>query len=112
MATEPGQQVVHEHSERANDDPSKPGNEELYIVVQGRFLVHLNNESIDVGAGTVIFVGDPSTIRSFTALEQGACVLAVGTNPGVEFVVSQFEQQVSPPPRWADTACRKTRRGR
>src|SRR5947209_7262937 len=68
VATEPGQQVVHEHTERANDDPSKPGDEELYIVIQGRFRVRLNDESIEVGAGTVIFVGDPSTVRSFTAL--------------------------------------------
>ena len=101
VATEPGQQVVHEHSERANDDPTKPGDEELYIVVSGRFRVRLNDECVDVDAGTAIFVGDPSTVRSFTALEQGACVLAVGTNPGVEFMISEFERQVSPPPRWS-----------
>jgi quercetin dioxygenase-like cupin family protein len=101
VATEPGQQIVHEHSERANDDPTKPGDEELYIVVRGRFRVRLNRESIDVDAGTVVFVGEPSTVRSFTALEQDACVLAVGTNPGVEFIVSEFERQVSPPARWS-----------
>lgn len=100
VATEAGQQVVHEHRERANDDPTKPGDEELYIVVRGRFRVRLDEESVDVGAGTVVFVGEPSTVRSFTALEPDACVLAVGTNPGVEFVVSTFEREVSPPPRW------------
>jgi len=101
VATEPGQQVVHEHKERANDDPTKAGDEELYIVVSGRFRVRLNDESIDADAGTVVFVGDPMTIRSFTALERDACVIAVGTNPGVEFIVSEFERQVSPPPRWS-----------
>lgn len=100
-ATEPGQQVVHEHSERANHDPSKPGDEELYIVVRGRFRVRLDDESVDVEAGSVVFIGEPSTIRSFTALERDACVIAVGTNPGVEFVVSEFERHVSPPPRWS-----------
>jgi quercetin dioxygenase-like cupin family protein len=101
VATEPGQQVVHEHSERANDDPTKPGDEELYIVVRGRFRVRLNDESVEVGAGTLVFVGEPSTVRSFTALEAGACVLAVGTNPGVDFIVSEFEREVAPPPRWS-----------
>jgi len=101
VASEPGQQVVHEHIERANDDPTKPGDEELYIVVRGRFRVRLDEESVDVAAGTLVFVGEPSTVRSFTALERDACVLAVGTNPGVEFVISRFEQEVSPPPRWS-----------
>lgn len=101
VATEAGQQVVHEHSERANDDPSKPGDEELYVVVSGRFRVRLDDENVEVGPGTCVFVGEPSTVRSFTALEAGATVVAVGTNPGVEFVVSKFEQTVSPPPRWS-----------
>jgi mannose-6-phosphate isomerase-like protein (cupin superfamily) len=100
VATETGQQVVHEHSERANDDPTKPGDEELYIVLRGRFRVRLDDESVEVGAGTIVFVGEPSTVRSFTALEPHACVVAVGTNPGVEFAVSSFEREVSPPPRW------------
>jgi hypothetical protein len=100
-ATEAGQQVVHEHSEQANDDPAQPGDEELYIVLSGRFRVRLDGETVDVGAGTFVFVGEPSTVRSFTALEPNACVVAVGTNPGVEFIVSKFEREVSPAPRWS-----------
>lgn len=99
-ATEAGQQVVHEHRERANDDPTKPGDEELYVVVSGRFRVRLDDEQVEVGPGTFVFVGEPSTVRSFTALEPGATVVAVGTNPGVEFVVSKFEREISPAPRW------------
>jgi mannose-6-phosphate isomerase-like protein (cupin superfamily) len=101
VATETGQQVVHEHTERANDDPEKPGGEELYIVVSGRFRARLDDEEAEVGPGTFVFVGEPSTVRSFTALEPGSVVVAVGTNPGVEFVVSRFEQAISPPPRWS-----------
>jgi mannose-6-phosphate isomerase-like protein (cupin superfamily) len=101
VATEAGQQVVHEHTERANDDPTKPGDEELYVVVNGRFRVRLDDEQAEVGPGTFVFVGEPSTVRSFTALESGACVVAMGTNPGVEFVVSKFEREVSPSPRWS-----------
>lgn len=100
VATEAGQTVVHEHAEQSNEDPTKPGDEELYIVVSGRFRVRLDDELVEVGPGTFVFVGEPSTVRSFTALDAGAMVVAVGTNPGVEFVVSEFEQSVSPPVRW------------
>ena len=31
VATEAGQTVVHEHFERANDDTTQPGDEELYV---------------------------------------------------------------------------------
>jgi len=101
MATEAGQQVVHEHTETANDDKSKPGDEELYVVLSGRFDVRLDDEHREIGPGTFVFVGEPSTVRSFTALEPGSCVVAMGTNPGVEFIVSKFEREVSPPPRWS-----------
>ena len=83
VATEAGQEIVHEHSERANDDPTRPGDEEL-----------------EAGPGTLVFVGEPRVVRSFTALEAGTTILTFGTNPGVEFVVSRFERDVSPPPRW------------
>lgn len=100
-ATEAGQAVVHEHTEHANDDPTKPGDEELYIVLNGRFRARLGDEQVEVGPGTFVFVGDPGTVRSFTALEAGAVVVAVGTNPGVEFIVSKFEHEMSPPSRWS-----------
>jgi hypothetical protein len=100
VATEAGQEIVHEHSERANDDPAQPGDEELYVVVSGRARVRLDDEELEAPAGTLVFVGEPRVVRSFTALETGTTILAFGTNPGVEFVVSRFEQDVSPPPRW------------
>jgi len=101
VATEAGQEIVHEHSERANDDTAKPGDEELYFVAAGRALVRLDGESAEVEAGTCVFVGDPRVVRSFTALEPGTTILTFGTNPGVEFVVSRWERDVSPPPRWS-----------
>ena len=100
VATEAGQEIVHEHSERANDDPTRPGDEELYVVASGRARVRLDHEELEAGPGTLVFVGEPRVVRSFTALEAGTTILTFGTNPGVEFVVSQFEQDVSPPPRW------------
>jgi hypothetical protein len=101
VATEPGQEIVHEHAERANDDPERPGGEELYVVLCGRALARLDGEEAEVGPGTCVFVGDPRVLRSFTALEAGTTVIAVGTNPGVAFVVSGFEQEAGLPPRWA-----------
>jgi mannose-6-phosphate isomerase-like protein (cupin superfamily) len=101
VATEAAQEIVHEHSERANDDPSLPGDEELYFVASGRARVRLGDDEVDVDAGTLVFVGEPRVVRSFTALEAGTTILTLGTNPGVEFVVSEFERRVSPPPRWA-----------
>jgi hypothetical protein len=101
VAVEAGQEIIHEHSERANDDPEKPGDEELYFVVSGRALVRLDDELVEVGPGTCVFVGEPHVVRSVTALEQGTTILTFGTNPGVEFVVSTFERDVSPPPRWS-----------
>jgi mannose-6-phosphate isomerase-like protein (cupin superfamily) len=101
VATEAGQEIVHEHFERANDDPSAPGDEELYFVASGRALVRVGDEEVDAPAGTLVFVGEPRVVRSFTALEAGTTILSFGTNPGVEFVVSEFERRVSAPPRWS-----------
>ena len=100
LATEAGQQIVHEHAERANDDPSEPGGEGLYYIAAGRARVRLDGEEAELEAGTLVFVGEPAVTRSFTALEPGTIVLTFGTNPGVEFVVSRFELAVSPRARW------------
>ena len=51
VATEAGQMVVHEHFEQANDDTTQPGDEELYVVLSGRFRVRLNDEQVEVGPG-------------------------------------------------------------
>jgi hypothetical protein len=48
-----------------------------------------------------MFIGDPSVVRSVTAKEAGTTILTFGTNPGVRFVVSRFEEEMSPPQRWS-----------
>lgn len=101
VATEAGQQIVHEHIEEPNDDSSDIGDEELYVIFNGHADVKLNDELIEVGPGTLIFIGDPSVVRSVTAKETGTTVLTFGTNPGVRFAVSEFEERMSPPPRWS-----------
>jgi mannose-6-phosphate isomerase-like protein (cupin superfamily) len=95
-ATAAGEEIVHEHMETPNDGAAGPGAEELYVVLAGRAVVRLDDERVEAGPGTLVFVGEPATVRSFTALEPGTTVLAVGTNPGVRFVVSQFERERTP----------------
>jgi mannose-6-phosphate isomerase-like protein (cupin superfamily) len=95
------QEIVHEHFEQPNDATDDVGDEELYLVLGGSATVRLNDETVPVEPGTFVFVGDPSVVRSITAHEPGTTVLAFGTNPGVRFVVSKFEQDVSPPERWS-----------
>lgn len=101
IATEPGQEIVHEHVETANDGTGDPGDEELYYIAKGTAVVTLDGEEVEVDEGTFIFVGDPSVRRSVVATGAGTVVLTFGTNPGVEFLVSPFEREVSPPARWA-----------
>ncbi len=99
-ATAAGQEIVHEHAETPNDDTSDVGDEELYVVLSGRALARLGDEERELEAGALVFVGEPSTVRSFTSLEPGTTVLAVGTNPGVRFVVSAWERERALPARW------------
>lgn len=101
VATEAGQEIVHEHFEEPNDDSSDVGDEELYIVFSGRADVKLGDEIVEVGPGALIFIGDPNVVRSVTAKEAGTTILTFGTNPGVHFVVSEFEELMSAPPRWS-----------
>jgi len=102
IATEAGQEIVHLHFEEPNDDSSDVGDEELYYLVSGSADVRLGDEVVEIEAGALIFVGDASVVRSVTAREKGTTILTFGTNPGVEFVVSEFEKAMTPPPRWSD----------
>jgi lysophospholipase L1-like esterase/mannose-6-phosphate isomerase-like protein (cupin superfamily) len=100
VATEAGQQIVHTHVEEPNDPAHRRGDEELYLVLSGRAVAQLGEERVEAPAGTLVFVGDPATRRSFTAAEAGTTVLAFGTNAGVRFVVSAFEREAGRPPRF------------
>jgi hypothetical protein len=101
IATEPGQEIVHSHFEEPNDDSSEVGDEELYYLVRGSADVRFDDEVIEVKAGALIFIGDPGVVRSVTAKEKGTTILTFGTNPGVNFIISEFEKAMSPPPRWS-----------
>jgi hypothetical protein len=76
-AQEAGQDVVETHTEKTN------GHEELYLVLAGRALFHLDGEELDAPVGTLVFVHDPSVQRSASAAESGTTVLAIGGKPGI-----------------------------
>ena len=66
-----GDVLVEEHVE-------SPGQEELYVVLDGRALFTVDEERVEVAAGTAIFVPDPQSRRGATAVEAPASVVAVG----------------------------------
>ena len=75
-ATEVGQDVVEEH------DEARLGHEELYLVVSGRATFVLDGEEVDVPAGSLVFLGDPTVKRYARAEEPGTTLLAIGGKPG------------------------------
>jgi tetratricopeptide (TPR) repeat protein len=75
-ASEVGQDVVEEH------DEARLGHEELYVVVSGRATFVLDGEEVDVPAGSVVFLSDPTVKRFARAEAAGTTVLAIGGKPG------------------------------
>jgi tetratricopeptide (TPR) repeat protein len=75
-ASEAGQDVVEEHTEE------RLGHQELYLVVSGSATFVLDGEEVDVPAGSVVFLRDPTVKRYARANEPGTTVLAIGGKPG------------------------------
>ena len=72
-----GGQVMPPHEEDS-------GNEELYVVVQGRAAFTVGDETADAPAGTLVFV-PPQVHRSAVAEEDGTIVFVVGGTVGEAF---------------------------
>ncbi|MBA2332599.1 MAG: hypothetical protein H0V94_07425 [Actinobacteria bacterium] len=84
-ATEVGQEVVEEHTEKSN------GHEELYVVIAGRARFTLDGEVVEAPAGTLVFLRDPTVRRAAVAIEAPTTVLALGGKPGEAYTVSGWE---------------------
>ena len=80
-----GGELVPEHDE-AGFRIGNSGQEELYIVVEGKATFDVDGEKIDAPSGTVVLV-KPTSKRSAVAEEPGTTVIAVGGTPGEEFLV-------------------------
>jgi quercetin dioxygenase-like cupin family protein len=78
-----GERVVPPHEEDS-------GNEELYVVVQGRATFTIGDDERDAPAGTLVFI-EPETHRAAVAAENGTIVLAIGGTRGEPFEVHGWE---------------------
>ena len=72
VATRGDQTLVEEH------DEEKSGQQEMYIVLDGRALFDVDGEEVLVDEGAAIAITDPSVRRSAKALAPGTRVLIVG----------------------------------
>ena len=79
LAASAGDVLVEEHDELGS------GQEELYVVVDGRARFTLDGEAIDLPAVAVVAIPEPSVTRSAVALEPRTTLLALGGRPRDDF---------------------------
>jgi tetratricopeptide (TPR) repeat protein len=82
-----GDRIINEHDEADQEDNQQ---EELYFVHSGRARFELDGESVDVPAGTFVFV-EPSVKRTAFAEEPGTTIVSVGGTPGKPYEVFGWE---------------------
>ena len=75
VATEVDQLLVEAHDERES------GQQELYLVLEGEVVFHLDGDEARLGRGSALAVTDPSVRRSATALREGTALLIIGAGP-------------------------------
>jgi tetratricopeptide (TPR) repeat protein len=81
-----GDRIINEHDEAGDQD----GQEELYLVHEGRARFELDGEQIDAPAGTFVFV-EPAVKRTVFAEEPGTTVIAMGGTPGKAYEANGWE---------------------
>src|SRR5438045_8777322 len=75
MVCDPGEDFDIAH------DEAESGQEEAYVVVSGRAEFTVGDRTLEVPAGGLLAVTDPSTRRSYRALEPGTRIVCVGGRP-------------------------------
>lgn len=83
---EPGDRIINEHDESDVGD----GQEELYLVQQGRARFELDGEPVEASAGTFVFV-PPGVSRTAIAEAPGTTIIVIGGTPGKAFEPSGYE---------------------
>ena len=84
-ALAPGEPIVEEHTE------STLGHEEIYLVLRGRARFTVDGDDLELSAGQLVHVSDPSLKRGAIALDDDTVVLALGGKPGEPHRVSAWE---------------------
>lgn len=74
VASRAEQTLVEEH------DESTSGQQELYLILEGKAVFELDGEQVRLDRGTALAVTDPSVRRSATAVTSGTAVLIVGAS--------------------------------
>jgi hypothetical protein len=87
-----GGELVEPHHERDDEANLTDGHEELFAVMSGHAVFTVDGRDLDAPAGTLVFVRDPSLIRSARATADGTAILAIGGRPGAPFEVSRWER--------------------
>jgi hypothetical protein len=80
-----GDEVIKRHTEEES------GQEELYIVLNGRAMFTVDGEEIDAPAVTLVHVTDPKVERVAIAKEDGTVVLSLGSVPGKAYEPSGWD---------------------
>ena len=70
--------MIEEHVE-------SPGQEEMYVVIDGSVRFEVDNDSFELQRGEALFVPRPEARRSGVALTAGTTVLAIGGWPGAAY---------------------------
>ena len=83
-AAEDGATIIAEHAE------AQSGQEEVYLVLEGRATFTLAGEEVDGPAGTIVHVSDPTVRRGATGTA-GTTILVVGAKPGEAYTVTGWE---------------------
>jgi tetratricopeptide (TPR) repeat protein len=84
-ARDAGDRLINEH-----DEAGDSGDEELYVVLNGRARFEIGGDKVDAPEGTLVFV-PTNTRRTAFAEEAGTTVLAIGAPPGQAYVAFGWE---------------------
>jgi oxalate decarboxylase/phosphoglucose isomerase-like protein (cupin superfamily) len=88
VARQSGDVLVERHTEAGVSE-----HEELYVVLSGNARFVIDDETLELSPGDLLFVRDPRLRRSATAVEPGTTVLVVGGRPGHAYVPTGWELQ-------------------
>jgi hypothetical protein len=83
-----GEQLIEPHDETGS---GAGRHEELYVVIAGHARFTIAGAEHDAPAGTFVFLPDPESRRSATALVDGTAAVAVGGRVGEPYVVAPWE---------------------
>jgi hypothetical protein len=86
-----GERLVNEHDE-TEDLAGSQRHEELYVVVRGSATFTVDAERVELAAGDILFLDDPSSRRGAVAAADGTLVLAIGGPVGESYRPAPWEE--------------------